>query len=120
MSRSAEETSFVHTDSDEGVAYQYRVRAHNSAGNGPWSDNVQATRLLAPNAPTGVTAMASAGSIEVSWTAPEGSIVATYEIEYGVADETERQTTSVSGDQTVFSHTDNQGDTAVPVPAYAP
>ena len=111
VSRSAEETSFVHTDSVEGVAYQYRVRAHNSAGNGPWSDNVQATRLLAPNAPTGVTAMASAGSIEVSWTAPEGSIVATYEIEYGVADETERQTTSVSGDQTVFSHTDNQGDT---------
>ena len=55
--------------------------------------------------------MASAGSIEVSWTAPEGSIVATYEIEYGVADETERQTTSVSGDQTVFSHTGNQGDT---------
>ena len=111
VSRSADETSFVHTDSVEGVAYQYRVRAHNSAGNGPWSDNVQATRLLAPNAPTGVTAMASAGSIEVSWTAPEGSIVATYEIEYGVADETERQTTSVSGDQTVFSHTDNQGDT---------
>ena len=111
VSRSAEETSFVHTDSVEGVAYQYRVRAHNSAGNGPWSDNVQTTRLLAPNTPTGVTAMASAGSIEVSWTAPEGSIVATYEIEYGVADETERQTTSVSGDQTVFSHTDNQGDT---------
>ena len=111
VSRSAEETSFVHTDSVEGVAYQYRVRAHNSAGNGPWSDNVQATRLLAPNAPTGVTAMASAGSIEVSWTAPEGNIVATYEIKYGVADETERQTTSVSGDQTVFSHTDNQGDT---------
>ena len=48
VDRGAGETSFVHTDSVEGTAYAYQVRAHNSAGNGPWSEPVQATRLLTP------------------------------------------------------------------------
>ena len=111
VSRSTGETSFVHTDSAEGTAYQYRVRAHNQAGNGPWSEPVQATRLLAPTAPSGVTAAASAGSILVSWTPPDGSIVATYEIEYRVSGSTVRETASVTGAETLFIHTNSLGDT---------
>ena len=111
VSRSAGETSFVHTDSAEGTPYQYRVRAHNQAGNGPWSEPVQATRLLAPTAPSGATAAASAGSILVSWTPPDGSIVATYEIEYGVSGSTVRETASVTGAETLFIHTNSLGDT---------
>ncbi len=111
VNRESSETSFVHTDNVEGAAYQYRVRAHNQAGNGPWSEPVQATRLLVPAAPSGVTAVASAQSIAVSWTAPDGGIVETYEIEYGVSGSTVRETASVDGAETLFIHTGSQGDT---------
>ena len=110
VSRTADETSFVHTDSTEGTAYEYQVRAHNPAGNGPWSEAMQATRLLVPAAPSNPKAAASAGSIDVSWQAPEGSIVASYEIEYGLSSGTERTTTSVSGKHDYFTHTGSQGD----------
>ena len=106
----AGQTSFVHTDSVEGTAYAYRVRAHNSAGNGPWSEPVQATRLLAPAAPSNLKAAASASSIDISWQAPQGSIVASYEIEYGLSSGTERTTVSVSGEHDYFTHTGSQGD----------
>ena len=112
MDRSAEQTSFVHTDSVEGTAYAYQVRAHNSAGNGPWSEPVEATRLLAPGAPVNLRAAASAGVsvISVSWQAPEGSIVATYEIEYGLSSGSERVTASVNSNHNYFTHTDSEGD----------
>ena len=110
VSRTADETTFVHTDSTEGVAYAYQVRAHNTAGNGPWSEPLQATRLLAPAAPSNLRAAASAGSIDISWQAPEGSIVASYEIEYGLSSGTERSTASVSGEHDYFTHTGSQGD----------
>ena len=106
----AGQTSFVHTDSVEGTAYAYQVRAHNSAGNGPWSDAVQATRLLVPAAPSNLEAAASAASIGVTWQAPEGSIVASYDIEYGLSSGTERVTASVSGEHDYFTHTGSQGD----------
>ena len=106
----AGQTSFVHTDSVEGSAYAYQVRARNSAGNGPWSEPVQATRLLAPAAPSNPKAAASASSIDISWQAPQGSIVASYEIEYGLSSGTERTTVSVSGEHDYFTHTGSQGD----------
>ena len=106
----AGQTSFVHTDSVEGTAYAYQVRAHNSAGNGPWSEPVQATRLLVPAAPSNLEAAASAASIGVTWQAPEGSIVASYDIEYGLSSGAERVTASVSGDHSYFTHTGSQGD----------
>ena len=106
----AGQTSFVHTDSVESTAYAYQVRAHNSAGNGPSSEPVQATRLLAPAAPSNPKAAASAGSIDISWQPPQGSIVASYEIEYGLSSGTERTTVSVSGEHDYFTHTGSQGD----------
>ena len=106
----AGQTSFVHTDSVEGTAYAYQVRAHNPAGNGPWSEAVQAERLLVPAAPSNLEAAASAASIDVSWQAPEGSIVASYDIEYGLSSGTERTTASVSGEHDYFTHTGSQGD----------
>ena len=106
----AGQTSFVHTDSVEGTAYAYQVRAHNSAGNGPWSDAVQETRLLVPAAPSNLEAAASAGSIGVTWQAPAGSIVASYDIEHGLSSGTERVTASVSGEHDYFTHTGSQGD----------
>ena len=106
----AGQTSFVHTDSVEGTAYGYQVRAHNSAGNGPWSEPMQATRLLVPATPSNLEAAASAGSIGVTWQAPAGSIVASYDIEYGLSSKTERVTASVSDEHGYFTHTGSQGD----------
>ena len=112
VDRSAEQTSFVHTDSVEGTAYSYQVRAHNSAGNSTWSEPVEATRLLTPRVPTDLKAAANAGVsvISVTWQAPAGSIVASYDIEYGLSSETERVTASVSGEQSYFAHTGSEGD----------
>ena len=104
-------TSFTHSDSIEGTAYQYEVRAHNSAGNGPWSAAARATRLLAPGVPTSVTAAVSGGAIVVEWNAPTGSIVATYEVEYGIQDSDETDTASVDGAEMRFTHVNPQGDT---------
>ena len=112
VDRSAEQTSFVHTDSVEGTAYSYQVRAHNSAENGPWSEPVEATRLLTPGVPTDLKAAANAGVdvISVTWRAPEGNIVAIYEIEYGLSSGTERVTASVSGEHSYFAHPGSDGD----------
>ena len=108
----AGQNSFVHSDSVEGAPYAYQVRAHNSAGNGPWSEPVQATRLLTPGTPTDLKAAASAGvsAISITWQAPAGSIVATYEVEYGLSSGTERVTASVSGEHSYFAHTGSDGD----------
>ena len=100
-----------HGDSQEGVAYQYRVQAHNSAGNGPWSTTETATRLLAPQIPTGVGAQVSGSAILLTWTAPESGIVASYEVEYGITGSTTPETSSVDAPATLFVHQSPQGDT---------
>ena len=51
----ATQTSFTHAGNIEGVTYRYRVRAHNAAGESPWSETLTASRTLAPPAPTGLT-----------------------------------------------------------------
>ena len=107
----ADANSFVHPNSTEGVTYQYRVRAHNTAGNGPWSTPVTAKRLLVPGTPTGVAATVSGGVIVVSWTAPETGIVAFYDVRYGVKDSGTTATGSVAGTEIEFVHNDPQSDT---------
>ena len=104
-------TTFTHGDSQEGVTYRYRVRAHNSAGNGPWSTTETATRMLVPKTPTGVGAEVSGSAILITWTAPGSGIVASYEVEYGVTGSTTPETSSVDAPETLFVHQDPQGDT---------
>ena len=103
--------SFTHSDNLEGTAYQYRVRAHNSAGEGPWSDTLQATRLLKPGAPTGLSAQAQASSIIVAWGPPATGTVTSYELEYGVSGATETTTVELTADQREFTHIGAPGDT---------
>ena len=105
-------TSFTHTGSAEGETYEYRVRAHNPAGNGPWSETVQAARILAPQPPSGVTATVSGNDVRVSWTAPSAGIIDSYEVRYGVVGQTDTETASVEVPTTGFVHGNPQGDTA--------
>ena len=107
----ADTTSYTHADSVEGTTYQYQVRAHNQAGNGPWSQAVQATRLNAPGVPTAVAAAVSGGAIVVEWDAPADSIVETYEVQYGVQGRAETQTDSVAATEQRFTHVNPEGDT---------
>ena len=105
-------TTFTHGDSQEGVTYRYRVRAHNSAGNGPWSTTETATRILVPGGPTDVAAQVSGNAIVVTWTAPASGIVASYEVQFGVVDDaTTTETQSVGSDETAFVHASPAGDT---------
>ena len=103
--------SFTHGDNLEGTAYQYRVRAHNSAGDGPWSDTLNATRLSPPGPPTSLSARAQASSIIVTWGPPATGIVTNYELEYGVTDATETTTIELAADQREFTHISAPGDT---------
>ena len=105
------ETTFAHADNEEGVTYSYRVRAHNTAGNGPWSEAVTARRLNAPGAPTGVVASASRGAIIVTWTPPQEGTVEAYEVRQEVRDSGQNQTSTVAGTETRFIHQNTLADT---------
>ena len=107
----ADTVSFSHSDNTEGVEYSYRVRAHNTAGNSPWSETETATRLAVPGAPANVSAQVSGNNIIVSWEAPATGIIANYDVEYGVASNTDFQTETVGGTTTQFTHRNPTGDT---------
>ena len=107
----ADQTSYTHADNVEGVTYQYRVQAHNSAGDSPWSDAMTAQRTLAPPPPTDLAASVSGSAITLSWQAPTTGIVETYDIQYGVADSEATKTDSVAASETTFLHLGATGDT---------
>ena len=109
--RDATAASFVHSDAVEGVTYQYLVRAHNRAGNGPWSDPTEATRRNVPGIPTGVTATVSGGVIVVNWDAPTNGIASIYQVRYGVRGSETTTTASVDATNTEFVHQNPTGDT---------
>ena len=106
----ATQTSFTHSGNIEGVTYRYRVRAHNAAGESPWSETLTASRTLAPPAPTGLTTEVSGSLITLSWTAPTTGIVDSYEVEYGVLDSGETSTSTIDADGTGFEHIGALGD----------
>ena len=106
----ATQTSFTHSGNIEGVTYRYRVRAHNAAGESPWSETLTASRTLAPPAPTGLTTEVSGSLITLSWTAPTTGIVDSYEVEYGVLDSGETSASTIDADGTGFEHIGAQGD----------
>ena len=79
-------SSFTYSGLTNGLAYRFRVRAHNEAGWGTWSDysspvtpDTQAGRPAAP------TVAFADGALVVSWTAPpnEGSAISGYTLEIG-------------------------------------
>ncbi len=110
VNRAANETSFTHSDNTEGVTYQYRVRAHNTAGESAWSETLTASRTLAPAAPAELAAAVSGSAITVSWTAPQAGIVDTYQVQYGVSGSDETTTASVNASETSFTHLGATGD----------
>ncbi len=72
-----------------GTGYDVRVRATNSVGDGPWSDTGQGTpALTVPAAPAKPAVTATATTLAVSWTAPDGygSAITAYHVVYAGSD----------------------------------
>src|SRR5262249_55376775 len=76
--RIAQPTGTMYTDSPPGVGtYYYKVTAEDAAGNiGPASNEASATVFdtIPPTAPTNLTATASNGTVNLSWTASTDNI----------------------------------------------
>ena len=63
-------TTYTHQDALADVTHHYAVQAHNSAGDGPWSDTVSTGRITPPLAPLGINAVLDGDDITLTWTRP--------------------------------------------------
>ncbi len=79
-------TSITRTGLTNGTEYEFRVRAVNATGDGPWT-SVFATPLAtgAAAAPTSFTATAGNGQVDLAWMAPSGTITK-YQVRQGTGD----------------------------------
>ena len=79
-------TSLTISGLTAGTNYSFRVRAANTAGNGPWTTMADSTLEplpAAPGPPRNVAAVAARGSLEVSWDDPStGGAVVTFSLRY--------------------------------------
>ena len=74
--------SYNVTSLTNGTVYQFRIRAVNAVGNGPQSDEVQATPSApssAPAKPTGITATAGNTQVVLLWTDPGDLSITKYQ-----------------------------------------
>ena len=75
--------SYTITGLTNGTTYQVRVRAENSAGNGPWSP-AASVEVGLPSVPSAVTVSAGNETLTVNWTASagNGSAITDYDVRY--------------------------------------
>jgi titin len=96
------ETSFVHTGRQAGTAYYYFVVTVIGGNESDYS--AAASAIMAPPAPTGVTATAqSADSIRISWSAATGA--ASYKVYYAQSAEGDKSLAGTVTGGTSFTHT---------------
>jgi hypothetical protein len=79
-------STFAYSGLTNGVAHRFRVRAHNEAGWGEWSEySAPVTPDIQPGRPAAPASVFADGALLVSWSAPsnEGSAITGYELTIG-------------------------------------
>ena len=79
-------TEYRHEGAEADVLYEYRVRAYNSAGNGPWSDVASARRITPPRTPGSVQATLDGADIVLTWERPDSVHVSGYTVRHAQGD----------------------------------
>ncbi|MFQ6060222.1 MAG: fibronectin type III domain-containing protein [Thermoplasmata archaeon] len=78
--------TYTDTNVRNGQTYYYQITAKNAVGEGPRSNEVSATPMTVPGAPTGLIAVAGNRQVTLTWAAPEddgGSPITHYRIYRG-------------------------------------
>ena len=99
------QNSYTDTAVTNGTTYYYKVTALNTIGESTPSNEVSETPQAPakPGAPTGLTASGGNGSVALSWAAPLGSTVTSYNIYRGTASGGEGTTAIATSTSTSFT-----------------
>jgi titin len=65
--------SYTATGLTNGTRYNFRVRAHNAAGWGPFSTTVKSVSRTVPTAPRSLTVTPGNGTVKLAWLAPSST-----------------------------------------------
>jgi len=108
-------TSHTVTGLTNGTSYQFQVRARNASGASAWTASQNATpQVSAPGVPTNVNVDAGNAQLVVTWSAPSsGGAVATYTVEYRLADQSPEESfgdavTAAARSQTITGLTNDE------------
>ena len=108
-------TSRTVTGLTNGTSYQFQVRARNASGASAWTASQNATpQVSAPGVPTNVNVDAGNAQLVVTWSAPSsGGAVATYTVEYRLADQSPEESfgdavTAAARSQTITGLTNDE------------
>jgi titin len=115
-------TTLTYIDSNilSGGSYTYEVKAVNSAGVGPGSNEVAVTALTIegiPNPPTFLTAVAGNGYVLLNWTAPTnvgGSAITAYKVYRGASASGESSVPIANLTSTIRAYNDSSVTNQVP------
>ena len=87
VSRSGTTTTQAITSLTNDTVYRVRVRAVNAVGSGPWVRDTGTPAVAPPAAPTGLSITAGDGRLDLTWTAPSGTVTG-YDVHYTSAPKT--------------------------------
>ena len=103
-------SSHRHENVTPGVTYRYAVMARNAAGDGEWSDPVEAVLVLAPEVPANLAAEPLGQTIQLTWDPVDGPTTR-YTVRHGILGQAETKEAIVLHPDTEFIHADALGDT---------